>query len=80
MNEPKPIAIDKDHAREEQPQKRSHHNHGVLMVICCSVPLVLIVVLSFLGILGAWGYYGLILLCPVIHFFVMRKMGAKHKG
>jgi Flp pilus assembly protein TadB len=74
------MGIHENHEREEQHQGRFHHSHGLWMVICCSVPLVLIVLLSFLGILGAWGFYGLILLCPVIHFIVMRRMGAKHKG
>jgi hypothetical protein len=50
------------------------------MAICCAVPLVLIVGLSFFGVLGAWGYYGLILLCPVTHYFLMRRMTPKDKG
>jgi cytochrome b6-f complex iron-sulfur subunit len=74
-----PMGIHENHEREEQHQGGSHHSRGLWMVICCSVPLVLIVLLSFLGILGAWGFYGLILLCPVIHFIVMKRMGAKQK-
>ncbi len=68
---------------EKQAQKlntgTSHHNHGLWMVICCALPLALIVGLSFFGVLGAWGYYGLILLCPAAHYFLMRNMSAKNK-
>jgi hypothetical protein len=41
-----------------------------------------IVLLSLWGILGSWGYYGLILLCPLLHLFFMRRMASKdmHKG
>jgi hypothetical protein len=59
---------------EEQSTSTSHHDHGLWMVICCALPLALIVGLSFLGVLGSWGYYGLIMLCPVMHYFLMRKM------
>lgn len=72
--EAKVMGTNQKERREEQSTSTSHHDHGLLMVICCAVPLALIVGLSLLGILGSWGYYGLILLCPVMHFFLMRKM------
>ncbi len=77
---PKPMEMYENYEIEEQHENRSHHGHGLLMVVCCGVPLVLIVVLSILGIVGSWGYYALILLCPIIHFLLIRGMGAKHKG
>jgi hypothetical protein len=36
-----------------------------------------IVLLSLLGILGSWGFYALILLCPLLHLFFMRRMVSK---
>jgi hypothetical protein len=41
-----------------------------------------IVLLSLLGVLGSWGFYALILLCPLLHLFFMRRMASKdmHKG
>ncbi len=44
------------------------------MIVCCAIPLIGIVVLSSLGILGSWGYYALILICPLGHIFMMRGM------
>ncbi len=49
-------------------------NHSLAMIVCCAIPLIGIVVLSSLGILGSWGYYALILICPLGHIFMMRGM------
>ncbi len=62
-------------------EKKSNHSpgkHFLLMVLCCAIPIIGIVVLSSMGILGSWGYYLLILLCPLLHFLFMRKMGSRH--
>lgn len=57
-------------------------NHSFWMLLCCAIPLGGIVLLSFLGILGTWGLYALILLCPLLHFVFMRRIASKnlHKG
>lgn len=47
-------------------------NHSLAMILCCAIPLTLFVVLSFTGSLGSWGFYGLILLCPLLHVLMMR--------
>ncbi len=39
-------------------------NHMLAMVLCCALPLGLIVMVSATGILGSWGYYALMLLLP----------------
>lgn len=44
------------------------------MVLCCAIPMVAIWGLSFLGILGGWGYYALLLLCPLGHIVIMGGM------
>jgi hypothetical protein len=49
-------------------------NHALAMILCCGIPLVGIMALSSLGLLGSWGYYALILLCPLGHIFMMRGM------
>jgi hypothetical protein len=49
-------------------------NHALAMVICCGIPIVGILVLSTLGLLGSWGYYALLLICPVGHLLMMRGM------
>jgi hypothetical protein len=33
------------------------NNHSLWMILCCAIPLVGIVLLSFFGVLGAWGLY-----------------------
>jgi len=53
-------------------------NHALMMILCCGIPLVGIMALSSLGILGSWGYYALILLCPLGHIFMMRGMHSGH--
>jgi len=53
--------------------KTLKHNHALLMLIACAVPLILLLFLSWTGILAGWGYFLLILLCPLMHIFM-------HKG
>ena len=53
-------------------------NHALMMIVCCGIPLVGIMALSSLGILGSWGYYALILICPLGHIFMMRGMHSAH--
>ena len=55
------------------------HNHAMMMIICCGIPIVGIMALSSLGILGSWGYYALILVCPLGHIFLMRGMHSNSK-
>lgn len=49
-------------------------NHFLAMVLCCAIPLIGILALSYLGMLGSWGYYAMLLLCPLAHIFMMRGM------
>ena len=51
--------------------------HTFWMFLCCAIPLGGIALLSFLNIFGPWGLYTLILLCPLLHFFFMRRMASK---
>ncbi len=53
-------------------------NHFLAMILCCAVPLAAISGLSLLGLLGSWGYYALILLCPLMHIVMMRGMHKSH--
>lgn len=50
-------------------------NHSLAMILCCAIPLGLLVVLSYADSLGSWGYYGLLLLCPLMHVVMMRGHG-----
>jgi hypothetical protein len=58
--------------------KKVKENHFLAMIVCCAVPLTAIAGLSLLGFLGSWGYYALILLCPLMHIVMMRGMHKSH--
>jgi hypothetical protein len=52
-------------------------NPFLAMVLCCALPFVAIFLFSSLGlfgILGKYGVYALILLCPLAHIWMMRGM------
>ena len=49
-------------------------NPLLAMILCCAIPIGAILALSYLGVLGSWGYYGIMLLCPALHL-VMCRMG-----
>lgn len=55
------------------------NNHALMMILCCGIPIVGILALSSLGVLGSWGYYALILICPLGHFVMMRGMHSTNK-
>ena len=57
-------------------------NHLLAMVLCCAIPVVGILALSYMGVLGSWGYYALLLICPLGHILMMRGMhsDAHHKN
>ncbi len=48
--------------------------HGLIMVLCCLVPLVILAVLWAIGVSGSYLILGVILLCPLLHIFMMRGM------
>ncbi len=54
--------------------EKIRHNHFFAMIFCCAIPLIAISALSFFGILGSWGFYALMLLCPLAHLWMMRGM------
>ena len=54
-------------------------NHFLAMILCCGIPLIGILAFSALGILGSWGYYALLLLCPLGHVLMMRGMHSGHQ-
>ncbi|MBT8364729.1 MAG: DUF2933 domain-containing protein [Deltaproteobacteria bacterium] len=58
---------------------RISHNHALMMILCCGIPIVGILALSSLGIFGSWGYYALFLICPVGHLLMMRGMHSNSK-
>lgn len=57
-------------------------SHMLLMLLCCLIPIGLIAAVAIFGIsLGALTPYlpfALVLLCPLMMFFMMRGMGHEH--
>ena len=53
-------------------------NPLLAMVICCAIPLGTILALSYFGVLGSWGYYGIMLLCPILHLAICRMGHSSH--
>ncbi len=47
-------------------------SYSFWMALCCLIPLLGIIILSIFGVLGTWGFYALILLCPILHFIFMK--------
>ncbi len=56
--------------------------HMLLMLLCCLIPIALIAAVAIFGFsLGALTPYlpfALVLLCPLMMFFMMRGMGHEH--
>ena len=54
-------------------------NHFLLMIVCCLIPVVLIFgLLSIFKASGNYLFWAIILLCPLLHIFMMR--GHKHNN
>ncbi|AIF53328.1 DUF2933 domain-containing protein [Pelosinus sp. UFO1] len=50
--------------------------HMVMMMVCCLAPLGLVLLLKQSGYEGSANYL-VLLMCPLMHFFMMRSMGKK---
>ena len=56
--------------------------HMLIMMLCCSIPLGLIFLLPYLGLTISSGvlFFFVILLCPLMHFLLMGKLGHSEKS
>jgi len=52
-------------------------DHSLMMLVCCLVPLLLLGAAWYLGVDRGILSFGFLLLCPLMHFFLM---GDMHKG
>lgn len=69
----------KDNGQEDRIRKRKRpqfkgimQNYLVTMIIFCTIPLILISILSYLGVFDSWKLYALMLVGPLLHLMVMR--------
>ena len=54
--------------------KPGNHRHTLIMLIGCLAPLAIIMVLWFAGVSQGILTFGIILLCQIMHFVMMRNM------
>ncbi len=55
------------------------HHHGLMMILCCAVPFVLLVIaINFWNLSSRYLFWFMILLCPILHYFMMKDMHNKH--
>jgi len=56
------------------------HNHLLMMLICCALPLLLLfVAVSIFSLSNSYLYWSVLLLCPLMHFFMMKHMHSDKK-
>lgn len=48
-------------------------NHLLMMIICCAIPLIIAGILFYLGF-KKYAIFAVMLLCPVLHYLMMRDM------
>ncbi len=48
--------------------------HTAIMALCCLLPLAILAVLWAVGLSGSYLIFGVMLLCPLLHVFMMRGM------
>lgn len=54
------------------------HHHALLMILCCAVPLIILLIAVYgFGLNNKYLFWAMLLLCPLMHFFMMKNM---HKG
>ncbi len=59
--------------------RKIRHNHGLMMVICCGAPLILLgIAIYFFGLSKSYLFWFILLLCPIMHYFMMKDMHKKH--
>ncbi len=63
----------------EESKQKVMTKHSLIMLLCCLVPLVILGVLWAAGVSGNYLIWGVLLLCPLLHIFMMRGMHRKDK-
>ena len=62
-------------------REKLKHNHMLLMALACIVPMVILfLAIQYLGLSRSYLYWFLLLLCPLMHLFMMKDMHKGHQG
>ncbi len=66
---------------ENKPTQSGLGRHALLMIACCAIPLLLLAGASIFALnLDGPGNLLVLLMCPLMMFFMMRGMGHDHSG
>lgn len=72
-----------DHDKQGHEKKHGMGKHMFIMLLCCLIPVVLLIALPFLNIENRSMYnylsFGIFLLCPLLHGVMMFGMGKHSK-
>ena len=56
--------------------QQSGNKHMLIMVLCCLVPLAILFTVTILGVpLGNIATFALVLMCPLMHLFILHDEG-----
>lgn len=59
--------------------KKIRQNHLLMMILCCAVPLAIVFgAVYWFGAPRSYLYWLVLLLCPLMHFFMMKDMHKTH--
>lgn len=59
---------------EVKSNKSGNHRHTLMMILGCLMPLVILGILWFAGVSQSILSFGILLLCPIMHFVMMKNM------
>ena len=58
--------------------KKIRQKHWLMMIVCCAIPLILLIIaIYFFGLDNKYLFWGILLLCPTLHYFMMKDMHKK---
>lgn len=67
-----------DNQEHQKHPKKMGLKHGLLMILCCLIPIALIGLLPLLGVKGLSWSWLFFLLCPIMHIGMMFFMKDHH--
>lgn len=61
--------------------EKIRHNHMLMMLLCCVLPLAAIyAAVYFFGISRSYIFWAFLVLCPLMHYLMMKDMHGKSSG
>ncbi len=64
----------------EKTKKTGISRHGLLMLLCCLVPIAIMGALWALGVSSSYLYFGVLLLCPLMMVIMTFGSHEKHEN